>query len=135
MNTILPFLTVIQPVLSVLAEFLVPAVVAYVAYFARQTFKLNDATKIAQFEKQMAEALHQAAANGLKLALGNQAGRPPHEIAQFLRLDNSPVVQALEYVLKNNPGSVKHFGLNADTLIPIVLSKLPEVLALIAKRE
>lgn len=136
MDTLRLFLPALQPLFDLLWELfltiLLPGATGWIAVRIFKTLGINDDVKRAELDKRLRDALHAAALNALKMSLGSQAGASANDIARTLRLDNSPVVQAVNYVQSNNADAMKHFGLDANALVPIVLSKLPDVLQQIA---
>lgn len=132
-------LIALQPIFSVLWDIfltiVLPGATGWLALKITQTLKINDAAKTAEIDQRLRDALHKAALNGLKISLGNQTGQVAGDIARSLRLDNSPLINAVSYVVDNNPEAVAKFNLGPDQLVPIVLSKLPDVLQQIAKKE
>ncbi|CAN7329303.1 hypothetical protein LJR231_001803 [Phyllobacterium sp. LjRoot231] len=118
---------IVQPIAVVLGTTVGPIIGLWIAKQVITLLNITEATKSQELEDRLREALHASAMNALKYAAA-KAGLPPVALAAT----SSAVRDAITYIKTKNPDAIDAFGLSDKALQEIILSKLPEVNAILA---
>ena len=118
--------SIVFPVVSLLVATVGPIVVAWLAKQLSDRLTLLDENSRKELEAKVRDALHQAALNSLKFAL-TKTGLPVAEITK-----PAVIAEAVDYIRSKNPDTAKEAGLNNKGLEEIILSKVPDVIAILA---
>lgn len=123
------FWLVIQPIVTTLAVTLGPVIATVISAQIIRLLNIQNEEKRKQVEEQIRNALHQAAANGLKFALARSGIiLRPGDIVSPDIMD-----MAIDYVKTKNPDTAKQAGVDRDALTEIILSKVPDLAASISQ--
>lgn len=108
--------TIVQPIVVLLVSTVGPVLAAWLAARLIALLRIEDADARLRVEAQLREALHQAAANGVRVAVAR------------LGLNASPedlIGEAARYVVGKNPEAIARLGVGGADLADIITSKLP----------
>ncbi len=130
--------TIIQPIVTVLAGTVGPIAVAWITARVMALLKISNENAAQALEAQLREALHLSAMNALKYAAskyGLGLSGTAIELTGKAVLDSKVLTEALKYIRGKNPDAVDAFALDDKALTEIILSKVPDVKAIIAAGE
>jgi hypothetical protein len=117
---------IVFPIMSLLVTTIGPVVVGWLAKRLSDRLTLLDENSRKEFEARVRDALHHAALNALKYAL-TRTGLPVADITK-----PAVIAEAVDYIRSKNPDSAREAGLNNKGLEEIILSKVPDVIAILA---
>jgi len=119
-----------SPILLSLGSILGPIIAVWLAAKVTSLMNISDANKRKELEEKLRDALHQSALNGLKYAAAKYAGRL-HGFG-FLDLVQPEILStATEYIRNKNPDATDAFNLSDRDLHEIIMTKIPDVKALL----
>lgn len=119
--------TVVQPVVAILVMTVGPALVGWIATRLASFLNAADEAKRKELEQQLSSALHQSALNALKFALAKLGVGIPAD----LQIAAPVIKEAIDYVRSKNPDAIDAFDLDDTALGEIILSKVPDVKAIV----
>jgi hypothetical protein len=125
-NLIADLWAIVFPVVSLLVATIGPILVGWLAKRLSDRLTLLDDNSRKEFEARVRDALHHAALNALKFAL-TKTGLPVAEITK-----PAVIAEAVDYIRSKSPDTAKEAGLNNEGLREIILSKVPDVIAILA---
>lgn len=118
--------TIVQPLVVLLVSIVGPVLVTWIAVRLTSLLNIQDESKRKEVEKQVRDALHNSALNGLQYAM-TRAGLPAGV------LPNAGIIQdAIDYIRTKSPDTAEQAGVDDDDLTQIILSKVPDVFAKLA---
>jgi hypothetical protein len=117
---------IVQPLVVLLVSTVGPALVGWISYRLVGLLKISDENAKKEMEAKIRDALHAAALNGLKYAM-TRAGLPAVGKPTKAMVDT-----AIDYVRTKSPDTAFQAGVTNDDLAQIILSKAPDVIAMIA---
>lgn len=117
---------IIQPLVVLFVSTVGPALITWLSLRLVALLKITDENAKKELEAKIRAALHEAALNGLKLAM-TRAGLPSGAIP-----GGSVITEAVEYIRKLSPETAVKAGVDDYDLAEIVLSKVPDVMAITA---
>jgi len=120
--------TVVQPIVTLLVATVGPLLVTWISVTLASLLKVSNEKQQKELEQQISNALHQSALNALKFALAKLGVALPAS----LDVRSPLMIEAIEYVRSKNPDAVDAFSLDDDQLADIILSKVPDVNAILA---
>lgn len=124
---------VVWPIVSLLIATVGPLLVAFISKRAADLLAINGEVARGEFEKQLRDALHESAANALKLVAAKMIMAP---VPVDTQLDAMKTIlqnngeALINYVKKKNPEAVDYFKLDDDGLLDIIRAKSVGVFAL-----
>lgn len=124
--------TIVQPIVVTLASVIGPAIAVWLAAQVSRLLSVTDEVKRKELEERLRNALHEAASNGLKYALSKYGLGSAASIATALASPTT-VEAAIQYIRDKNPEAAAAFNLRDEDLKQIVLSKVPDVTAIVEK--
>jgi len=130
--------TIVQPVVALLVATIGPVIVGWLAARLAALIRTSDENTQKALEAQLREALHQSALNALKYAsakYGLGLAGAAIELTGKSIIDSKVMTEALKYIRNKNPDAVYAFNLDDKALSEIVLSKVPDVKAILAAGE
>ncbi|MEK1890800.1 MAG: hypothetical protein AAAB35_25205 [Phyllobacterium sp.] len=119
---------IVQPVVVMLVSTAGPILVTWLAAKLAALLQSTDEAKRKEIEERLRLALHTSAFNALKYA----ASRAGIQLPDALSSISPAVVDAIDYIRSKNPDAIDAFKLSNEQLAEIVISKLPDVKAIIA---
>ncbi|MBZ9653566.1 hypothetical protein [Phyllobacterium lublinensis] len=119
---------ILQPVIVMLVSTVGPILITWLAAKLAFLLQSTDEAKRNEIEERLRVALHTSAFNALKYA----ASRSGIQLPDMLSSASPAVLSAIDYIRSKNPDAVDAFKLSNEQLAEIVISKLPDVKAIIA---
>lgn len=119
---------IVQPVMVMLVSTVGPILVTWLAAKLAALLQSTDEAKRKEIEERLRVALHTSAFNALKYA----ASRAGIQLPDALSVASPSVVDAIDYIRSKNPDAIDAFNLSNEQLAEIVISKLPDVKAILA---
>lgn len=122
---------IIQPIVQLLVLTVSPIIVAWIVVRVRGFLNIADKNQALEFEARLRAAIHESAMNALKFA-ATKAGTTL-DAGTALSANTPMIREAINYVRTKNPDAVDAFQLNDKALSEIILSKVPDLIALTDK--
>lgn len=119
--------SVLFPIVQLIAITGGPFLVASIGARAAAFLKISNDVQRSAFEKNLADALHSAAINALKVITTRFLTGGSVTADQLRDVLSSNRKTLVDYVVSKNPDAVKHFGLGESDIMDIIQSKVPDL--------
>jgi hypothetical protein len=120
---------IVQPLIVLLVSTVGPLLVAWISARLIALLNIQNENQKKDLEQKFSAALHQSAYNALKFAVGKLGVTIP----DTLDVGSPLIVEAIDYIRMKNPDAVDAFSLDNVDLAEIIMSKAPDVAAVLAQ--
>lgn len=119
---------IIQPIATTIATIVGPVLAVWLSAKLASFLNISDEVKRQEIEEKLRKALHESALNGLKYAFSIH-GKESQGLPSLLK--SEIINTAVRYVMDKNPDATAAFHLNDTSLKEIIISKIPDVKAIL----
>lgn len=133
-QTLATIWSIVEPVVTLFAGIIVPIVFVWLSRKLETWLSIKTVDQQADFEAKLRDALHKSAETALKLVLvkaGATGAITASAVTDLLNASPTAMPSAVASVKTKNPDAVQFLGVSDDSIRDIIISKIPEIVALL----